>query len=113
MATPADFMEYIVDQTGRAVGTENISVRKMFGEYAIYYQSTTIGLICDSALFIKVTPVTERILGSHETGSPYPGSKEWYRMDESDLDNYEMIQGLIEEVYEEALARKKTKKKTA
>lgn len=100
-------MEYIVDQVGRSVGIENISVRKMFGEYVLYYLGVTIGLICDNTLFIKITDVTKEILGNHETGFPYPGAKPWYQLDEGDLDNYELMQKIVDVVYEESAVKKK------
>ena len=104
-------MEYIVDQVGRAVGVENISVRKMFGEYALYYLDITIGLICDNTLFIKITDGTKAVLNNHETGLPYPGAKPWYQLDESDLDNYELIEQIVNVVYEEGIVKKKKVKK--
>ena len=110
MATPADFMEYIVDQVGRAVGGENVSVRKMFGEYALYYQGTTVGLICDSTLFIKISPGTTEILGSHETGFPYPGAKPWYQIDETDLDDSKKLHDILDAAYDEAVSKKKKRK---
>lgn len=106
MATSKEFMEYIVDQVGRSVGAENISVRKMFGEYALYYLGVTIGLVCDDTLFIKVTEGTTRLLGAHETGFPYPGAKPWYQIDEADLDNQELIGEVVNVVYEEQLLKK-------
>jgi TfoX/Sxy family transcriptional regulator of competence genes len=111
MATSKEFMEYIVDQVGRGSGIENISVRKMFGEYALYYLGVTVGLICDDTLFVKIIPETEKILGSHATGLPYPGAKPWYQLDESDLDNYELMEVLINVIYEQGVLKKSKKKK--
>ncbi len=106
MSTSKEFMEYITDQVGRSVGVENISVRNMFGEYALYYLGVTIGLICDNTLFIKITDGTKRILGEHETGFPYPGAKPWYQLDESDLDDHELIEEIVNIVYEERILKK-------
>jgi TfoX/Sxy family transcriptional regulator of competence genes len=104
-------MEYIIDQVGRSVGVDTLSVRKMFGEYALYYLGTTVGLICDNTLFIKITDATQKILGDHETGFPYPGAKPWYTLDESDLDDHELVGELIGVVYEEGVVKKVRKKK--
>lgn len=95
MATSEEFAQYVVDQAGRSVGSENLSVRKMFGEYALYFEGKTVGLICDNALFIRITDETREMLGSHQTGFPYPGAKPWYAMDESDLDDGELMSRLI------------------
>lgn len=112
MATSKEFMEYIIDQVGRAVGVDNISARKMFGEYALYYLGTTVGLICDNTLFVKVTPVTTELLSKHETGIPYPGAKPWYQIDESDLDNQELITQLLEAQYERIASSSKKHKQS-
>lgn len=106
MATSKDFMEYIIDQLGRAVGAENLSAKKMFGEYALYYLGTTIGLVCDNTLYIKITPATSPLLEGHETGFPYPGAKPWYQLEESDLDNQELLRELIEAIYETPQTKK-------
>jgi len=40
----------------------------MFGEYAIYKDGVTIGLLCDDTVFFKVHPVSTELLGeSQET----------------------------------------------
>lgn len=111
MATSKEFMEYIIDQVGRSVGVENISVRKMFGEYALYYLGVTIGLICDNTFFIKITDGTKEILGDHEIGFPYPGAKPWYQLDESDLDDYKLINDIVNIVYEDGILKKQKKKR--
>jgi hypothetical protein len=62
-------------------------------------------------LFIKITDGTTTILGKHETGFPYPGAKPWYQLDESDLDNFELIEQMVNVVYEEGILKKGKKKK--
>lgn len=111
MSTSKEFIQYIVDQVGRAVGDENVSVRKMFGEYALYYLGVTVGLVCDNTLFIKITDTTKPLLDGHETGFPYPGAKPWYITDEGDLDNGELMRDVIEVVYEERVEKKSKKSK--
>jgi len=61
-------------------------------------------------LFIKITDGTTKILGTHETGFPYPGAKPWYQLDESDLDNQELIGEVLNVVYEEGVLKKGKKK---
>lgn len=114
MATSSAFMEYCIDTLGRGVGGDNLSVRKMFGEYALYYQGVTIGLICDETVFIKITPFTDTFLKRNhitpETGFPYPGAKSWYILDEDLMENFEMILELFDGMYEEKERGEKKKK---
>ena len=49
MATKQGTVDYILDQL---VSFENISARKMFGEYAFYCDGKVVGLICDDILYI-------------------------------------------------------------
>lgn len=107
MATSKDYVEYIIDQIGRAVEGEHLAVRKMFGEYALYYLGTPVGLVCNDTLFIKVTPRTEEILSGHEIGEPYPGAKPWYKIDEGDFGQEELLRDLLEVVYEEKVSGRK------
>lgn len=115
MATSSAFMEYCIDTLGRGVGNDNLSVRKMFGEYALYYQGVTIGLICNETVFIKITSFTHTFLKSNqiipETGFPYPGAKPWYILDEDLMENFEIIQELFDGIYEEKEQSEMKKKK--
>lgn len=46
MASTQDFAEYVLDQ----LGEKDFSVRKMFGEYALYCEGKVVGLVCDNSL---------------------------------------------------------------
>ncbi|MDG6219275.1 MAG: TfoX/Sxy family protein, partial [Candidatus Thermoplasmatota archaeon] len=52
MSSNQDFVEYIVEQMENEGA---ITYKKMFGEYAIYYDSKIVALICDNQLFVKKT----------------------------------------------------------
>ena len=52
MATNAEFIQYVCDQIG---GAGAISVRKMFGEYAVYRNGKVVALVCDNQFFLKPT----------------------------------------------------------
>jgi hypothetical protein len=70
MATTREYMEYIIDTLGRGLGHESFSMKRMFGEYTLYYHGTVVGLVCDGTLFIKITPETTRLLGDIENRVP-------------------------------------------
>ena len=69
MATRAETIPPILDAIPGA------TVRKMFGEYALYLEGRVVALICDDTLFLKDLPEARALLPDAGTGSPYPGAK--------------------------------------
>ncbi len=72
MATDPSFAEFVCDQLRNAGG---ISVRKMFGEYALYRHLKVVALLCDNQVYVKPTPAGEAVVGVPTWGAPYPGAK--------------------------------------
>ena len=54
-----------------------LTVKKMFGEYALYLDGIVVAFICDDTLFIKPTPGANAVLPDAERGPAYPGSKDY------------------------------------
>jgi DNA transformation protein and related proteins len=72
MATKQSTVDYLLEQLSTA---NNISTKKMFGEYCLYVKNKSIGLICDDQLFIKPTDATKEFIGNFVEGHPYPDAK--------------------------------------
>lgn len=72
MASEQTFVDFIVDQIENA---GEISVKKMFGEYALYSGEKLFALICDNKLFIKPTQAGRTFIGDVVEAPPYPGAK--------------------------------------
>lgn len=73
MATNASTVDFIQDQLSSLRG---ISARKMFGEYALYYDGNVVGLVCDNTLFIKITEEGKLFASTYyQEGFPYKGAK--------------------------------------
>jgi TfoX/Sxy family transcriptional regulator of competence genes len=73
MATSQSTIDFIVDQLSALPG---LRAKKMFGEYALYYEEKVVALVCDSHLFVKITDAGKRFLGErYEEGHAYPGAK--------------------------------------
>ena len=70
MASSRPIVDFIVSQLGKEA-----LAKPMFGEYGVYFKGTLIGLVCDDRLFIKATEAGAAVIGKHEQGPPYPGSK--------------------------------------
>jgi len=76
MATDKDFADYVRDQIAAA---GNVSLRKMFGEYAVYCDGKVVALVCDNQLFVKPSESGRALLGEITETPPYEGAKpEWH-----------------------------------
>jgi TfoX/Sxy family transcriptional regulator of competence genes len=78
MASDLEFAEYVCEQIGL---DERISLRKMFGEFAVYCDGKVVGLICDNQLFVKMTAGGRAWAPELLEGQPFAGAKPWLRVD--------------------------------
>ena len=105
MACNVDFVDFIVDQCS---GAGEINVRKMMGEYCIYWNGILFGLICDNNLFIKVTDAGKALLKEIVLRPPYEGAKDYFYI--SDVDDRDYLVALIKATLPALPAPKKKKK---
>lgn len=91
MATKQSTVDYLAEQ----ISGLNISLRKMFGEYALYSDEKVVGLICDDQLFIKPTPEAREFIGTPEEAPPYPGAKDYYLITADKWENSDWLKKLI------------------
>ncbi len=94
MGTSPDFADYILSLLSPY---GNAAVKKMFGEYALYFNDRTIGLICDDLLFIKITDEAQKIFSVIPTAPPYPGAKNYFLIENPG--NFESLIKLIKLTY--------------
>ena len=109
MASDLEFVEYIGDQLG---DTARITFKKMFGEYALYYQGKVVALVCDNQLYVKPTPGGQALLGQVTTAPPYPGAKPHLLIQEQ-LDDRDTLAALIRITAQELPEPAKKKAKAA
>lgn len=64
-----------VDSIIAEIDYEDVSAKKMFGEYGLYSQGKMFGMICDNQLFIKATAAGLAFAGNIAKAAPYPGAK--------------------------------------
>jgi TfoX/Sxy family transcriptional regulator of competence genes len=108
MATSQDFIDYILDCLGN---NKNITTKKMFGEYALYFDKKVVAFVCDNTFFLKINEKVEAEL-SHlklklKTGHAYPGSKDYYIVGEDIFENKKVFLGLLEKCSLNVIAKKK------
>jgi TfoX/Sxy family transcriptional regulator of competence genes len=91
MASDLSFVEFIVEQMGNS---GFLSFKKMFGEYAIYYDRKVIALLCDNQLFLKPTGAGRKMIDMVDEAPPYPGAKLYFRITEH-IDDRDWLQELV------------------
>lgn len=108
MATSKEYHDYMVDSLCR-IG--NISTKKMMGEYCIYYRDKLVGDICDNTLLLKPTESVLRLMPDADRAYPYKGSKTLMVVVD-DVENTELMEAVLNAMYEELPEPKKKVKKT-
>lgn len=107
MASTQDYIDYIVDQ----IGLENTSYKKMFGEYAVYISGKVVGFVCDNTLFIKILPENGSMGTDLERGPAYPGSKDYFIVDEQHLEDRGWLREFIQLTADSVPEKKKKSQK--
>ena len=97
MVSSQKYLDYVLEQLN---GLEEITYRKMMGEYILYYQGKIVGGIYDDRLLVK--PVASAITYMKEPvyEYPYTGAKEMLLVKEVD-DSYYFVEECIEIVLTE------------
>lgn len=90
MATNSEFVQYVTDQLA---GAGDITYRKMFGEYGMYCDGKIFALICDNALFIKITEAGRQLAPDLDMAPPYDGAKPYFLI--HDIDNKDFLTRLV------------------
>ena len=106
MTSKLEFVEFIVGQLENA---NDVSLKKMFGEYAIYSGSKLVALICDDRLLVKPTKGGRSFIGEVVEEPPYPGAKPCFLIEEQ-FENGDWLCDLIR-ITEEELPVPKPKKR--
>lgn len=79
MSTSSSFAEFVCEQLA---GAGAASVRRMFGEYALYLDGRTVGLLVDQRVYVKVVATTPSWALKLPREAPFPGAKDWIVADE-------------------------------
>jgi TfoX/Sxy family transcriptional regulator of competence genes len=107
MSTSQSTVDFILDQL---ISLENVTARKMFGEYALYCDRKVVALICDDMLFVKITEEGKNFVGKYyQEGAAYPGAKPSMLIEEEKIEDREWLSALIR-ITADNLAETKPKK---
>jgi TfoX/Sxy family transcriptional regulator of competence genes len=91
MASEQRFVDFILGQVGFE---EQITSKKMFGEYGLYFDGKLFGLVCDNKLFIKPTQSGREYIKEVVEAAPYEGAKPSFLIEEK-LDDREWLRKLV------------------
>jgi TfoX/Sxy family transcriptional regulator of competence genes len=108
MASKQKFVDFVLEQIENA---GEITVRKMFGEYAIYSDGKMFGLVCDNKLFIKPTKSGREFIGDVVEAPPYEGAKPSFIIEDK-LEDRDWLSELVRISLKELPMPKPKKKKT-
>lgn len=85
MASDESYLEYVLDLLSEV---EQVSSRKMMGEYLLYAGGILFGGIYDNRFMLQDTPAARALHEQPRLESPYPGAKDMVVVD---TDNPEQI----------------------
>jgi TfoX/Sxy family transcriptional regulator of competence genes len=92
MASNQNFVDFII---GQLQSIDEITYKKMFGEYALYAGNKIFALICDNKLFIKPTISGKNfILDDIVEAPPYTGAKPMILIEDK-IEDHEWLSNLV------------------
>lgn len=100
-----ELVKYIMDQLDGLDGVRHIP---MMGGYIFYYRERIFGGIYGSGFMVKVTKASQKYMPDSEPEPPYEGAKDMLPV--TILDDRELFQKMVCEMYPELPERKKKKK---
>ncbi|MBR4511048.1 MAG: TfoX/Sxy family protein [Ruminococcus sp.] len=81
MASKKEYLDYILEQLS---GLDDVSYRKMMGEYIIYYKNRIIGGIYDDRFLVKPTDSAKMLMPEAVSELPYEGAKPMLLVENTD-----------------------------
>ena len=106
MATGREYLGFVLEQLS---GLEEITYRRMMGEYIIYYRGKIAAYVCDDRLLIKPVETARKMMPDAVYEPPYEGAKEMLLVDRTD--EREFLEALFRAMYDELPEPKKRSRK--
>lgn len=90
MSTSKEYIGFVLDQLN---DIDDVSCKKMFGEYIVYVAQKPILLVCDNCVMVKKVPELAEVMRDAPDGLPYEGAKVHYVLD---IENSELVRSVID-----------------
>ncbi len=104
MSSSPEYVAFIAEQLSEL---EDISYRKMFGEYAFYHKGKVFGGVYDNRFLIKITKNNKKLCENFEEELPYEGAKPMLLI--SEVDDKLFLKNLVEVTWKDLPFLKKRK----
>ncbi len=101
-----ELAEYVTEQLS---GLEEVRKIPMMGGYIFYYKERIFGGIYGSGFMVKITDASQKFMPDSIPEPPYKGAKPMLPV--TILDNKDMLQAMVAEMFLELPERKVKKKK--
>ena len=102
MASSEEYRDYVLELLG---GVQDVSTRKMMGEYLLYAGGKLFGGIYDDRFLVKDMPASRAVLSTSET--PYDGASPMLLVD---IEDAQAVAALVEAMLPDLPAPKKRRK---
>ena len=102
MASTKEYLEFVLDQLSEL---DNVSYKKMMGEYIIYYQNEIVGGIYDNRFLVKFTKSARTLMPDAPIELPYKGGKGMLLVE--DIDDVQFLNRLLKVMIDELSAASK------
>jgi TfoX/Sxy family transcriptional regulator of competence genes len=97
MSTSQSTMDFLLDILS---DSKQVSARKMFGEYCLYYAGRPVGLVCDEQLYLKPSEAAKRLMKTPDEGAPFPGARPHLRISPDDWDERGWMNALVRATFD-------------
>ena len=109
MASSQSTMDYLLDILS---DSRQVTSRRMFGEYCVYYAGRPVGLLCDNQLFLKPSDAGKQLMKHAEEGAPFPGARPHLRITADDWDDRAWMNALVRATFDSLPPPKLPKQRT-
>lgn len=92
MTTSKGTAVFILEQLGLP---DRFTVRRMFGEFALYADGKPVAFICDDQLLVKIMPESAALDNRCERAQVFPGSKDYYLVPENMIAGDRTLAGIF------------------
>jgi DNA transformation protein len=103
MATSQSTMDFLLDVLS---SSRQVSARRMFGEYCLYYAGRPVGLVCNEQLFLKPSEPGRRLMKELDEGAPFPGARPHLRISPDLWDDRNWMNALVRATFDNLPAPK-------
>lgn len=97
MASSPSTMEYLLDVLS---DSRQVTARRMFGEYCVYFAGRPVGLVCDDQLYLKPSPQGRLLMREVREGAPFPGARPHLLISADDWDDRGWMNRLVRTTFE-------------